>query len=149
MKLDSEQFGQIDIDETQIINFPSGLLAFEDYKRFIIVDDDRNAPFKWLQSIDDKSLTFVIINPFIFKKGYEFDIPDSAIQKLKIENERDVAVYSIVVVNEDINKMTANLSGPIIINTNARLGKQLVLDDNRYSTKHLILKELQNEGQEA
>ncbi len=47
-------------------------------------------------------------------------------------------VYSIVVVPEDIRKMTANLLGPIIINHKEKLGKQVILDDSRYTTKHFL-----------
>ena len=58
--------------------------------------------------------------------------------KLNIKDEKDVAVYSIVVVPKDVKKMTANLLGPIIINVKERLGKQVILDDPRYTTKHYI-----------
>lgn len=148
MKLSTKHFGEIEIDENSILNFPDGLLAFEDNKRFIIIDNpDEEIPFHWLQSLDNPNLAFVIINPFLFKKDYEFDIPQTVVKKLQIEEEKDIAVYSIVVVPDDINQMTANLSGPIIINTKNRFGKQIVLEDNRYSTKHYILEELKNQGQ--
>jgi flagellar assembly factor FliW len=143
MKLNTKHFGEIEIDENSIINFPDGLLAFEDNKKFIIIDNpDKENPFQWLQSIDNPNLAFVIINPFIFKKDYEFDIPQTVVKKLQIKEEKNIAVYSIVVVPDDITKMTANLAGPIIINTKNRFGKQIVLEDSRYSTKHCILEEL-------
>ncbi|EOD00371.1 flagellar assembly protein FliW [Caldisalinibacter kiritimatiensis] len=143
MKLNTKHFGEIEIDENRIITFPDGLLAFENNKKFIIIDNpDQEIPFQWLQSIDDPDLAFVIINPFIFKKDYEFDIPKAVVKKLEIQEEKDVAVYSIVVVPDDITKMTANLSGPVIINTKSKIGKQIVLEDSRYSTKHYILEEL-------
>ncbi|KPU26430.1 flagellar assembly protein FliW [Caloranaerobacter sp. TR13] len=149
MILNTKHFGQIEIDENSIITFPDGLLAFEEQKRFVIINNpDEEIPFKWLQSIDNSDLAFVIINPFLFKKDYEFDIPQSVIDKLKIKEEKDVLVYSIVVVPEDITKMTANLVGPIIINLKNRLGKQIILEDKRYTTKHLILEELSKPGQE-
>lgn len=149
MKLNTKHFGQIEVDENSIITFPDGLLAFEDQKRFVIINNpDEEIPFKWLQSIDNPDLAFVIINPFLFKKDYEFDIPQNIIEKLEIKEEKDVLVYSIVVVPEDITKMTANLAGPIIINSKNRLGKQIILEDKRYTTKHLILEEIQKSGQE-
>ncbi|RKD32334.1 flagellar assembly protein FliW [Thermohalobacter berrensis] len=149
MKLNTKHFGEIEIDENSIINFPDGLLAFEDQKKFTIIDNpDKEVPFQWLQSIDNPNLAFVIINPFIFKKDYEFDIPKQVVKKLEIEEEKDVIVYTIVVVPEDINKMTANLAGPLIINNKNRKGKQIILSDSRYSTKHNILEELQKVNQE-
>ncbi|KGG79982.1 flagellar assembly protein FliW [Caloranaerobacter azorensis H53214] len=150
MLLNTKHFGQIEIDEDSIITFPDGLLAFEEQKRFVIINNpDEEIPFKWLQSIDNPDLAFVIINPFLFKKDYEFDIPQSVVDRLDIEREKDVLVYSIVVVPEDITKMTANLAGPIIINLKNRLAKQIILDDKRYTTKHLILEELGKSNQEV
>ncbi|SHH69837.1 flagellar assembly factor FliW [Caloranaerobacter azorensis DSM 13643] len=150
MLLNTKHFGQIEIDEDSIITFPDGLLAFEEQKRFVIINNpDEEIPFKWLQSIDNPDLAFVIVNPFLFKRDYEFDIPQSVVDRLDIEREKDVLVYSIVVVPEDITKMTANLVGPIIINLKNRLAKQIILDDKRYTTKHLILDELGKLNQEV
>lgn len=149
MKVNTKNFGEIETDESNIIDFPNGLLAFDEEKKFVIIDNpDENIPFQWLQSTNNPDLAFVIINPFAFKKDYEFELSQSIVEKLKIQNENEVAVYTIVVVPEDINNMTANLLGPIIINTKTKLGKQIVLDNKSYSTKHYILKELQSLGQE-
>ena len=35
--------------------------------------------------------------------------------------------------------MTANLKGPIIINTRTMQGRQMILQDERYHTRHAIL----------
>lgn len=149
MKLITNHFGEIEIDDKKIINFIDGIPGFDDQKRFIIIDNpDETVPFKWLQSIDEPELAFIIINPFIFKDDYEFDLPKHIIEKLKIKEENDVLVYSIVVIPEDITKMTANLAGPVIINARERLGKQIVLDDNRYTTKHYILENAKAKGKE-
>lgn len=149
MKLITKHFGEIEIDENKIINFIDGIPGFDDQKRFVIIDNpDESVPFKWLQSIDEPELAFVIINPFVFKDDYEFDLPTHIIEKLKIRDESDVLVYSIVVIPEDITKMTANLAGPVIINSRERLGKQIVLDDNRYTTKHYILENAKAKGKE-
>lgn len=149
MKLNTRHFGEIQIDKVRIITFPEGLLGFEDKREFIIINStEEGLPFQWLQSIDDPGLAFVIINPFLFRKDYEFDISQSVVEMLKIEDQKDLIIYTIVVIPEDISKMTANLAGPIIINTNHKLGKQIVLEDKRYKTKHLILEELKDVKQE-
>ncbi len=149
MKLIAKHFGEIEIDSNKIINFIDGIPGFDDQKRFIIIDNlDTEVPFKWLQSIDEPELAFVIIDPFIFKDDYEFDLPKHITEKLKIKEEKDVLVYSIVVIPEDVTQMTANLLGPVIINTKEMLGKQIVLEDNSYTTKHYILKNAKAKGKE-
>lgn len=139
MKINTRNFGQIDIEEKDIINFPSGILAFEDQTQFIIIENkDSDNPFHYLQSLNNSDLALVIIDPFVFKKDYDINISDSVVEKLKIKKPEQVKLFSIVTVPKDLKKMTANLSGPIVINSTKNLGAQIVLDDNRYSTKHPI-----------
>lgn len=139
MKLNTKNFGELDIDEKKIISFPEGLPGFEEEKEFVIINnEDEENPFCWLQSVKNPDLAFVIVNPFFVFSDYSVDLSETVQEKLKIKDEKDVAVYSIVVVPEDLKKMTANLLGPIVINVRERLGKQVILDDPRYTTKHYI-----------
>lgn len=139
MKLNTKNFGELDIDEKKIISFPEGLPGFEEEKEFVIINnEDEENPFCWLQSVKNPDLAFVIVDPFFVFSDYSVDLSETVQEKLKIKDEKDVAVYSIVVVPEDLKKMTANLLGPIVINVRERLGKQVILDDPRYTTKHYI-----------
>ncbi|NLV77011.1 MAG: flagellar assembly protein FliW [Tissierellia bacterium] len=142
MKLNTKNFGKIEIKEEDIIYFPDGILGFEEEKQFVIINnEDEQNPFHWLQSEQNPELAFVIINPFFVFPDYDIILPKSAQDKLKIEDKKDVVIYSIVVVPEDMEKMTTNLSGPIVINAEKKLGKQVILDDDRYTTKHYIFQQ--------
>lgn len=148
MKLHASSFGEIEIDEENVLTFPEGIPGFEQYKKFIVINNpDEENPFDWLQSVDNEDLAFVIINPFFAFPDYDITIPESAIEKLKIKDETDVFVYTIVVVPENLEDMTTNLSGPIIINGREKLGKQVILEDNRYTTKHYIFKKEESRGE--
>ncbi len=143
MKLETKHFGEIEISADEVIAFPRGLIAFEDKKSFVLIDnEDEKLPFSWLQSVDDPALCFVVMNPFVFKKDYEFDIPQDAVSELEIKAAEDVCVLAILVIPEDVGKMTANLLAPLVINTRNRKGKQIILDDKRYTTRHLVMEEL-------
>lgn len=143
MILKTKHFGEIEIKEGDIISFADGIPGFEKLFKYVIIENpDEDIPFKWLQCVDDPSLAFVIINPFVFKKDYEFDMPQNAIEKLHIKSHEDINIYTIVVIPEDINKMTANLAAPIVINVVNRKGKQVFLEDDRYHKRHLILEEI-------
>lgn len=142
MRLDTKHFGELEIEDEKIINFSEGLLGFEDEKRFIIINNqDEESPFQWLQSVKNPDLAFVIINPFIVYPNYDIEIPKRTLKKLEIDNEKNIIIYSIVVVPKDVEKMTTNLLGPVVININKMLGKQVILDDERYSTKHHIFQQ--------
>ena len=143
MKLATKHFGEIEIQEEEILSFPHGLFAFEDKKSFVLIDnEDEKLPFSWLQSVDDPGLCFVVMNPFVFKKDYEFDIPQDAVSELEIKAAGDVCVLAVLVIPEDVSRMTANLLAPLVINIKNRKGKQVILDDKRYTTRHLVLEEL-------
>ncbi|SDJ91159.1 flagellar assembly protein FliW [Natronincola ferrireducens] len=145
MKLNTRHFGEIEIDESKILFFSDGIPGFEDLTQYIILHNpDEETPFHWLQAIEDGDLAFVIVNPFIFKANYDFEIPKNIIEKLEIKSPEDVSVFAIVIIPEDISKMTANLRAPIIINTANNKAKQIMLDDEAYHTKHYILQEMKN-----
>ena len=65
MILQTRYFGELDVRESEIIDFSHGLPGFDTVKRYILINnEEENSPFKWLQSIDDRMLAFVLINPF-------------------------------------------------------------------------------------
>jgi len=143
MLLETKNFGTLEIKEDKVITFSQGIIAFEEMKRYILIENkDKENPIWWLQSVDRSDLAFPTINPFYFKPDYEFDISASGVEELGIVEKEDVIVLSIVVIPEDLKKMTANLLAPLIINVKTKKGKQLVLQDKNYTTKHYIFAEL-------
>lgn len=140
MKVISDVLGEIDVNEEAVIRFEDGIPGFEDEKEFIVLELEENEPFVWLISVKTPYLAFMMIDPFKMFSDYEVELPQTALQKLKIEKAEDVTVYTIVVLAEDISESTTNLQGPIVLNAKAGLGKQVILDDDRYTTKHYFLK---------
>ena len=60
MRVDTTRFGEIEIQDKDLFEFPMGMLGFGRYKWFFIVDHRDNSPFKWLQSAEDGELAFII-----------------------------------------------------------------------------------------
>lgn len=143
MILNTKNFGEIEIDKDKVITFSDGIPGFEDRTSYVIIQNpDEDFPFHWLQAVEDRDLAFVIVSPFFFKQDYEFQLSQNVIERLEIESHEDISVYTIVVVPDDINKMTANLAAPIVINEETKKGKQVFLEDSRYHKRHLIVEEL-------
>ena len=139
MNIKTRDFGQIEVSEEKIILFQEGIPGFEEEKQFVVIlNEDKENPFHYLQSVTNSELAFLIINPFEVFKDYDISLPETAKEKLKISDQKQIAIYSIVSVPEEMEKMTTNLLGPIFINIEEKLGKQVILDDNRYITKHFI-----------
>ncbi len=143
MILNTKHFGEIELKEEGILLFEEGLPGFDQIKKFIIIDSmEEDSPFKWLQSIDEPQLAFAVVNPFIFKEDYDFILSDDTVDKLGILQESDVAVYSIIVVPKDLEKISMNLKAPIVVNTENRKAAQIILDTDKYTVRHYILDEL-------
>lgn len=150
MIIETKHFGSLEVTEDRVITFPQGLYAFEQKQRYILLENqDPGNPLWWLQSLDDPALVFVLLNPFLFKPDYEFELSAEDVEELGLENPREAVVFCLVVIPQDVRKMTANLLAPIIINAQLKKGKQVVLLNKNYTTKHLILEELQKTKQNS
>ncbi|MFQ3547767.1 MAG: flagellar assembly protein FliW, partial [Termitinemataceae bacterium] len=104
--------------------------------------DAEQQPFFWLQSLDVMKVAFILVNPFLFRPDYELDVDDKELRDIGITSPEHALVFSIVTIPADGSPMTANLQGPLVINRESHIGKQLVLTDQRWKTKHDIVAEL-------
>lgn len=136
MNCTSTRFGSFEVPDDRIIRFPSGLLGFPEQQRYVILDHDTEAPFKWLQSVDEPDLAFVFMDPAIFHPDYRIDVPTDALAEIKGEQNDDLALVVILTIpSDDPGRITANLRGPLLISRKTRLGKQLVLSEE-FPTRH-------------
>jgi len=139
MKLVSEKLGEIRYDESEVITFPEGLLGFPGERHFILVDHQVESPFKWLQCVDDSSLSFVVINPILVKPDYRIEIDRKDLTLLENADPRHIAIWTLVSLSPDHpERSSTNLLGPLAINQKTRLGKQLVLDPAKHDLRYPI-----------
>jgi len=129
VKIATTRFGEIEADESRIIEMKGEILGFEKLKRYILLAQNEKTPFGWLQSIDDGAVAFVVINPQVVKSDYEPEIKDVDVNLLEIEQAADVLLMSIVTIRQNPVSISVNLRAPIVINAKKRLAKQIVLDD--------------------
>lgn len=134
MKIKTSRFGTIDLDETGIISFARGIPGFPDEKRYVLLPHGPDSPFYWLQSLDHPALAFVVINPFVIAADYSFEIPDPVLDELCITDAGKVQTLVLITIRKDeINgsddaSITANMLGPLVINTENMTATQLILD---------------------
>lgn len=148
--IDSTRFGRIEVDEEAVITFPQGLFGFEDRRRFVVLCLDEKSPFRWLQSLEDANLAFVVIEPHHFMPDYAPTISDADVAALGLDAETPCLTFVIVTIPPGKpEQMTANLMGPIVVNVVTRLARQVIVEDECYSTKHSILQELMKGQSEA
>lgn len=138
MQIETKYAGRVDVNESDIITFDSGLPGFDNERRFVILPFTEESPFFILQSVETARLAFVVMEPFFVFKEYDFELDDKVITSLKIKSEKDVSVFVIVTVSDPFAESTANLQAPLIINQRKKYGKQIILNDSRYHTKHRL-----------
>ncbi len=139
VKFTHVRFGEQETTQDKIVSFPNGVPGFESFREYALFEDPASEPFQWFLSIESEELGFVVINPLYIWPDYDPKISKDDLKSLEISKPEEILIYSIVTLSDDPARVTANLSGPILINTTNRRARQLALLDDRYTTKHKIL----------
>jgi len=140
MILETKAYGPVEIEEKQVLQFPQGLLGFEEYQSFALIDAHKK-PFFWLQSTEERRIAFILIKPSIFHEDYDPGISQEDLDDIGADSADECLVFAIVTV-PDSGPMTANLQGPLYICKKTRKGKQCISPKDEYRTKHDILEEM-------
>lgn len=129
----TSRFGQLSVNPEKIITMTSPFLGFPDSKRFIVKPHGEESPFLWLQSLDDPKLAFVVIQAALLIPQYQPEISGLTRQELQAPPEQPLEILLILTIpKENPEGMTANLLGPVAINSQMRLAKQVLQDPTRY-----------------
>lgn len=149
ISINSSRFGKIEIDESMVLHMPAGILGFPKSDRYILLDHEPDSPFKWLHSIEEPDVAFVVADPIAFFPDYDIMIKKEELATLDIEKVDDLQIMVILSIGGDLKEMTANLQGPVIVNTINRKGRQVVLKGSKYFTKHKLFTDTPSESLKA
>ncbi|MBL8429767.1 MAG: flagellar assembly protein FliW [Dechloromonas sp.] len=135
MKIDTYLFGAVEVSPEKVVTFPNGLVGFEQSKRFMLAHAEGTAqPTSYtLQSLDEPTLAFEIVDPTTLGFNYELALTDADNALLESPAAEDVLVMQVLFkANEDgKGAITPNLRAPLVINTKARVGLQKVMESMR------------------
>ena len=124
---------------SNVVHFPSGLLGFEQRKKFALVGRTQEAPFLWLEAQDDSRLAFIVVAPKQVAPDYQPEFSDEDTKFLGLNSSNDALVLSIVTLLGH-GHATINLKGPLVINAQTRIGKQIEpVNADDYSTEYPLL----------
>lgn len=122
--------------EPGVLQFPAGLLGFEQAKRYVLLGSRQEAPFMWLQMLDEPRLAFLVIEPGYVVPDYAPEISDADVQALGLERAEDAWVLNIVTLHPD-GRATVNLKGPLLINRHTLVGRQVIpLNVSQFPLQH-------------
>lgn len=124
MRINTSRFGRIEVDAADVLTFPSGLPGLEDCRDWALLADSDNDALGWLQSVSRGDVALAVVSPRRFVPDYQVRIPRSELSPLALTDMRQAQV--VVVVGKTGTGLTLNLKAPIVINLEARTGRQVV-----------------------
>lgn len=149
MQLNTRHFGKIEIEDNKIVSFPMGLPGFDDKKEFILLSKTEEDIFSWLQCVEDPNVAFALVDVLKFMPDYD---PLISMEDLKcidiLDQDEDIdkiISYNIVVIPEDIKEMRVNLKAPVIINTHALKGRQVLASNEDYEVRYKIFDKISSD----
>ena len=142
MQLESTRFGTLEIRDDAVITFPDGLPGLPG-ARWALVAKDEDSPFFWLHSVDHADVAVPVTSPWLFIGDYEVRVSEDEAKRLSLENAGDAYIVCVVRATEQLADFTINLAGPLVINAEARLGRQVINDAGGYAVRHPLFSEVE------
>ncbi len=134
MKRIRTRFGEVEYDTANLLHFPAGMIGFPMLHDFIVMPNKKQGPLFWIQSIDDADIAFILTDPTNFFLDYVV-IPDTSERNtLRMNEDDECFVLSVVTVPPD-QKITINLSAPILYATRTNRAIQIILENTEYKPK--------------
>ena len=114
LTIESSRFGRLEIDSTSVLEFPEGLIGLGGL-RYALIAADPDAPFLWLQSLEDPALALPVTNPHRFFADFAVEVVDEDVERLELDAAGAMDVYVTVRAAPTLEDFTANLKAPILV----------------------------------
>ena len=145
MILQTKVFGEVTIEEEKIITFPGGIVGFPDLTQFALLHDEEDGieTIHWLQSLQEPAFAMPVMDPLLVKEDYNPEVDDELLKILGDWEHDELLVLVTVTVPQELEKMTVNLKGPILINGKNRKACQVIVEGEEFKVKFPIYDILQ------
>lgn len=134
MKVNTRLFGEIDIADDKIIEFPNGIIGFPDLTKFTLIydkdEDQKSRSLMYLQSMDEPQFAMPVVMPNDIFPDYNPTINDDLLEDVGDLTPANTYVLVTITVPKDLTRMTVNLKGPFVINTDTLKGVQIMVEDD-------------------
>ncbi len=139
-KIIQTRLGDREISEDGIIHFPRGLIGFETLRDFVLIQISDNSPFLLLQNLEESALGLLVADPYSFLAEYEVKLAAAEKSLLQVKQEKDLAILvTASIPKENPQDTTLNLTGPIVMNTQCRLGLQVSQTNSAFPSRFHIM----------
>lgn len=150
MKLVTVKFGEIEVSDDLVFDFIEPVLGYEHLSKFTLLDCNQESPFKWLQSVEDMTVSFPVTIPALFGIDYTFVIPQEQTTVIGLEDVEDVLILNIAnIPSNSPENATVNLLGPLIINVKNKKAIQMILNEGNYGVRHKLFPDSVSESEKV
>jgi flagellar assembly factor FliW len=129
MQIATSRFGLVDIETDDILCFPTGIAGFEETQHWVLLADADNDAVAWLQSVQEEAIALAVVSPRRFVAEYQVRVARSQLAGLELSSVEDAHVLAILARHE--GQLTLNLKAPLVVNLDARLGRQVITSDEQ------------------
>lgn len=142
MRIETRDFGLLDVESEHVIHFNRGIIAFESIKDYVLLDYDftEESPIMCLQSMDGE-VAFTVIDPFYFWNDYRPVLTAADYKQLGVKSDKVLRFLVMAAVGADFRDTVVNLRSPVVINMLNHQAAQIVLDDDRYPLRYRLFSE--------
>jgi flagellar assembly factor FliW len=139
----TQYFGTMAYREESVFDFPAGLPAFLNEKRFVPIESPQHSPLLFLQSMAQPALCFLALPIQVVDAAYSLAMSREDLILLELPPgrqpvlESEVAVLVLLSLHDALST-TANLMAPIVVNLKTRRALQAIRQDSTYSHQHPI-----------
>lgn len=127
MRVETRDFGEIEVGEKEIVTFCQPVYGFESLKRYVFLHDESlGEQFAWLQSVEDADVCFILANPSMVDPAYAPRIPAELAEEL----DGETMWWLVAVIPEQLEKATVNLKSPIVVNFDRGCAAQVILEED-------------------
>lgn len=138
MNIKTRDFGDLSVTEEDLIIFIDGLYGFENYKKYIILQDKPEDYVMYLQSVEQYDLSFVLIDPYSIINSYNPNVNEENLKELEVEDETKLKFLVVAIIKEQIQDSVVNLKSPIAINPELKIAKQVILENAEYPLRYPV-----------
>lgn len=138
MIVNTTRFGVVEVNEDSIVTMPDGMIGFEQYRTYVLIEHRPESVFRWLQSTEQPDLAFLVVDPSDFFTDYTVDLQDWDVERLDLRDPAEAVVLTTAAVDTQERRITTNLLAPVVINGRTRKARQVVLDQLPYALRQEI-----------
>ena len=137
LTVDSVLFGPLTVPPDATVEFRHGLFGFAGPQRFVLLPAQDGV--YWLQDVAGAATVFLVVDPFAYIPGYEFQLSPAEQTATGIADTTQTAVLAIVTLPRGrAAPATVNLQGPLLVDFATRQGWQLIQPESKHGTREPI-----------